>query len=89
MGAAIAEITVPLLHKSGDVIACPTCGQDEGLTIIVDVADSSETPAFMRCDDAHQWAEPRVTRRFAAEVFAVIERNHPEVIDWSEVDGAG
>lgn len=87
MGAVIAELTVPLLHKSGDVIACPVCGQDEDLTVIVDTGDSSETPAFMRCADSHQWAEPRVTRRFAAEVYATIERNHPEVIDRSEVDG--
>lgn len=89
MGAVIAEITLPLIHKSGDVVGCPVCGQDEELTLIVDTGDFSETAAYMRCDDAHQWAEPRVTRRFAAEAYALIELNHPEVIDRSEVDRSG
>ncbi|MEU6802506.1 hypothetical protein [Streptomyces neyagawaensis] len=41
----------------------------------------------MKCDDAHQWAEPRFLRRMGAEYLALVERTRPELIDWSEVGG--
>lgn len=81
----IAEMPMPPLFKGGEIIACPVCGQDEELTLVIDSQDFSETAALMKCDDGHQWAEPRVPRRIGAELLARIQRTRPESIDWSEV----
>jgi hypothetical protein len=78
----IADITMPPMFKAGIVIECPVCGQDDELRLTADTSDTSETAAFVKCDAGHQWAEPRVTRRFAAEVCAMLVKNHPEVISW-------
>ncbi|KUN03957.1 hypothetical protein AQI95_21190 [Streptomyces yokosukanensis] len=80
----IAELQVPPLFKDGQAIACPVCGQDDDLTLIIDSQDFSETAALLRCDDAHQWAEPRVPRRIGAELLAIRARERPDLIDWSE-----
>lgn len=81
----IAEMQMPPLFKGGVLIVCPVCGQDEDLTLIIDSKDFSEGASFMRCDDGHRWAEPRVPRRIGAELVALRERTAPELIDWSEV----
>lgn len=81
----IAEMTMPPLFKGGVPIACPVCGQDDDLTLIIDSDDFSETPSYMRCHDAHAWAEPRFPRRMGAELLALVERDRPDTIDWSRV----
>ncbi|WP_019072399.1 hypothetical protein [Streptomyces hokutonensis] len=81
----IAELRVPPLYRGDRQAACPVCGQFDELTLIIDSEDASETPAFMRCDDGHQWAEPAVPRRIGAGLFALRLRDHPELIDWSAV----
>jgi len=81
----IAEITMPVLVKDKAVIECPVCGQDDDLTLIIDSGDFSETPSYMKCDDGHQWAEPRFPRHMGAELFARKLRDHPEMVDWSAV----
>jgi hypothetical protein len=77
----IADITMPPMLKSGIVIECPRCGQDDELRLTADTDDTSETAAYVKCDAGHQWAEVRVTRRFAAEVYDMLERNHPECFE--------
>lgn len=81
----IAEMEMPVLLKGKEVIECLVCGQYDDLTLIIDSDDFSESPSFMRCDDGHQWAEPRFPRRLGAELLALKERNSPETIDWSAV----
>jgi hypothetical protein len=81
----IAELQMPPLVKAGVLVACPVCGQDDDLTLIIDSDDFSESASFMRCDDGHQWAEPRVPRRIGAELLARKARDHPDTIDWSQV----
>ncbi|KND40086.1 hypothetical protein [Streptomyces stelliscabiei] len=83
----IAEAEMPVLTKGGVVIACPVCGQDDGLTLIIDSDDFTETPSFMKCDDSHQWAEPRFPRRMGAEFLALVEKTRPESLDWSAISG--
>ncbi|MGW3846884.1 hypothetical protein [Streptomyces fagopyri] len=85
MTTVTAELQVPPLLKGGEVIKCPVCGQYDDLTLLVVVADFSEDPATLRCDDMHEWVEPRVPRRIGAEVFAIREREIPEMHDWSDV----
>lgn len=85
----VVEAEMPVLLKGEEVIACPVCGQDDGLTLVIDSDDYSETPSFMKCDDSHQWAEPRFPRRMAAEFLDLVERRRPESIDWSEVRPGG
>lgn len=81
----IAEMQMPVLLRGEEVIECPVCGQYDDLTLIIDSDDFSDTASFMRCDDGHQWAEPRFPRRLGAELLALKERDHPEMIDWSAV----
>lgn len=83
----VAELQMPPLFKGGVPIACPVCGQDDNLTLIIDSDDFSETPSYMKCDDNHQWAEVAFPRRLGAELLARKERDHPETIDWSAVGG--
>nr|WSY53810.1 hypothetical protein OG999_29325 [Streptomyces sp. NBC_00886] len=83
----IAELRMPPMYRGDRQVACPVCGQCDDLTLIIDGVDASETPAFMRCDDGHQWAEPAVPRRIGAELLARKERSHPDMIDWSAVGG--
>jgi hypothetical protein len=85
----IAEAEMPVLVKGDEVIACPVCGQEDGLIVVIDSDDFTETPSFMKCDDGHQWAEPRFPRRLGAEFLALVEKTRPESIDWSEVSGNG
>lgn len=81
----IAEMSMPVLVKGGEVVECPVCGQYDDLTLIIDSDDFSESASFMRCDDGHQWAEPRVPRRIGAELLARKARDYPDTIDWSQV----
>ena len=81
----IAEMEMPVLLKGKEVIECLVCGQYDDLTLIIDSDDFSESPSYMKCDDGHQWAEPRFPRRLGAELLALKERNSPETIDWSAV----
>lgn len=83
----IAEAEMPVLVKGGEIIECPVCGQTDGLTLVIDSDDFTESPSFMKCDDSHQWAEPRFPRRMGAEFLALVEKTRPESIDWSEVSG--
>ncbi|MFF4836573.1 hypothetical protein [Streptomyces sp. NPDC001315] len=85
----IAEAEMPVLRYGDEVIACPVCGQFDSLILIIDSDDRTETPSFMKCDDGHQWAEPRFPRRIGAGFLALVEEARPESIDWSEVRRAG
>lgn len=76
----IAEMVMPPLSRSGVPIVCPVCGQHDDLTLVIDSQDYSEAASFMRCDDGHQWAEPRVPRRLGAELLASKARNNPGAI---------
>lgn len=75
---------MPPLFKGGVPIVCPVCGQSDELILVIDSQDFSEGASLMKCDDAHQWAEPRFPRRMGAELLARIQRTRPESIDWSE-----
>lgn len=81
----IAEMPMPPLVKAGQVISCPVCGQYDDLILVVDSQDFSESASLMKCDDGHQWAEPRVPRRLGAELLQQIQSTRPESIDWTEV----
>lgn len=83
----IAEMAMPAMEHGGVPVACPVCGQDEELILIIDGGDFSETPSFMRCDDGHQWAEPAIPRRLGAELLAGKAEDSPETFDWSAVEG--
>jgi hypothetical protein len=80
----IAELVVPPLYKSGEPIVCPVCGQHGDLTLVIDSQDFSEAPSVMKCDDMHQWSEPRVPRRLGAELLARRARDNPESIRWPD-----
>jgi hypothetical protein len=80
----IAELSMVPLFKGGAPVVCPVCGQADGLTLIIDSADFSEAASYMRCDDGHQWAEPRVPRRIGAELLARRAREAPETIVWPD-----
>lgn len=81
----IAEQVMPAMSRGGELIECPVCGQVEDLILIIDSDDFSDTASFMKCDDGHQWAEPKFPRRMAAEFLALVERTRPASIDWSGV----
>lgn len=78
-----ADLTLPSLDMAEGVVRCPECGQEDGLVVSVDVEDSSETPAFMRCDRAHRWADRQITRGLAVEIYELIRDKHPELIHLS------
>jgi hypothetical protein len=83
----IAEAEMPVLAKGGEIIACPVCGQYDRLILVIDSDDFTETPSFMKCDDEHQWAEPRFPRRMGAEYLALVAETRPEALDWSAISG--
>ncbi len=85
----IAEMPMPVLLKGKEVIECPVCGQYDDLILVVDSQDFSESASLMKCDDGHQWAEPRVPRRLGAELLQRIQSTRPESIDWTEVREGG
>lgn len=76
----IANLILPRMDMVAGVVACPECRQDDGLVVSVDVEDTSETPAFMRCDTGHQWADVQVTRGLAVEIFELMKSKYPESI---------
>ncbi|WP_405580681.1 hypothetical protein [Streptomyces sp. NBC_01092] len=82
----VARMILPRLDMAAGVVACPECAQDDALVVTVDVEDTSETPAFMRCDAGHQWADQQVTRGFAVEVFELMKREFPDLIRLSAMD---
>ncbi|MHC3471214.1 hypothetical protein ACYF6T_21305 [Streptomyces sp. 7R007] len=80
----IAELVMPPLYKGGVPIVCPVCAQHEDLTLVIDTQDFSDAPSVLKCDDMHQWSEPRVPRRIGAELAAIKERDQPEMIRWPD-----
>ncbi|MFE5139260.1 hypothetical protein ACFRDV_16555 [Streptomyces fagopyri] len=82
----VASLTLPRMDMEAGVVACADCGQDEGLVVTVDVEDRSETPAFMRCDAGHQWADVQMTRGFAGEIYDLMREKYPETIRLRSLD---
>lgn len=81
-----AELTLPSLDIADAPLQCPTCGQRDGLVVTVDVEDRSETPAFLRCSAAHQWADLLMTRGLAGEIFDLMKSKYPETIRLTDMD---
>lgn len=82
----VANLILPRMDMAAVVVACPECSQDDGLVVTVDLEDRSETPAFMRCDTGHQWADVQVTRGLAGEIFDLMREKHPKLIRYSDMD---
>ncbi|MFG2473547.1 hypothetical protein [Streptomyces fagopyri] len=82
----VANLTLPRMAMAAGVVACPQCAQNDGLVVTVDVEDRSETPAFMRCDAGHQWADVQITRGLAGEIYDLMREKYPETIRLSSLD---
>jgi uncharacterized protein YbaR (Trm112 family) len=82
----VANLILPRMDMAVGVVACPECRQDDGLLVSVDVEDTSETPAFMRCDAGHQWADVQMTRGLAVEIFELMRDKYPEHLRLSNID---
>lgn len=81
-----AELILPSLDVGDEPLECPTCGQRDGLVVTVDVEDRSETPAFLRCDAGHQWADPLMTRGLAGEIYDLMKAKHADRFSLTDID---
>lgn len=78
----IAEVELPVpVFKGGEPIGCPVCGSVFPLRLTIDTSDTSDSASYMRCEDQHQWAEPRFPRRMGAEFFALLVLGDPQPED--------
>lgn len=65
----------------GDGFACPTCSATSGITVALDLEDTSAEPSYMRCPDGHYWAEPCFPRLVGAGMLRSALALDPNFLD--------
>jgi hypothetical protein len=73
--------TVVRYPLPGSGFRCPTCGATEGVTVALDLEDTSPEPSYMQCPDGHFWPEPAFPRMIGAGMLRRAIAADPEFLD--------
>lgn len=81
MSDARTVVRYPLPPVGRGGFRCPTCGATTGITVALDMEDTSPEPSYMQCGAGHFWPEPVFPRALGAGMLRRAVELDPEFLD--------